>query len=58
MSKMVTVTLSKNQQLTEAQKQEIRKATKRPIVFDEDSPCLTSKTYHAFRKASSKRNSM
>ena len=58
MNKTVTMTLSKDQQLTEEQKREIREAAKRPIVFDEDSPHLTDKTYRAFLKAASERNTM
>ena len=54
MDKMVT--LSKNQQLTKAQKREVRDALKRPIVFDEDSPHLTPKTLLAFKKVAKKRN--
>ena len=58
MNKMVTVTLTKDQPLTDEQKMEVQKAAKKPIVFDDDSPHLTPKTYLAFKKAASKRNTM
>ena len=58
MSKMVITTLTKDQKLTDEQKREILEARKKPIVFDEDSPHLTAKTYRAFREAASKQNTM
>ena len=51
-----TVTLSKSQKLTAAQRREIHNAARNPIVFDEDSPKLTPKAEAAFKQAVAKRN--
>lgn len=51
-----TVTLNKNQQPTEEQIRQIEEASKREIVFDEDSPTLTPAMEKAFRQASKNRN--
>ena len=39
---MVTFELDKNAVLTDHEKQQLSEAAKRPIVYDEDSPPLTS----------------
>ena len=51
-----TVTLNKNQKLTEKQIKQIEEATKKEIVFDEDSPALTPAMEKAFRLAAKNRN--
>ena len=61
-----TVTLNRNQQLTEEQSRQIEKAkeqiqqieaaAKKDIVFDEDSPALTPAMEKAFRLAVKNRN--
>ena len=51
-----TVTLDKNQKLTEKQIKQIEEAAKKEIVFDEDSPALTPAMEKAFRLAAKKRN--
>lgn len=51
-----TVTLDKNQKLTEKQIKQIEEATKKEIVFDEDSPALTPAMEKAFRLAAKNRN--
>lgn len=53
---MRTVILDKNAKPTEEQKQQIREAAKREIVFDEDSPELTPAMEKAFRLAAKNRN--
>ena len=50
------VTLDKTQQPTPEQRQMIREAAKRPIVFDEDSPEMTPAMEKAFRLAARTRN--
>ena len=51
-----TVTLSRNQQPTKEQIQQIEAAAKKDIVFDEDSPALTPAMEKAFRLAAKNRN--
>lgn len=51
-----TATLDRNQKPTEAQIQQIKEAAKKEIVFDEDSPELTSAMEKAFRLAAKNRN--
>ena len=51
-----TVTLDKNQKLTEKQIKQIEEAAKKEIVFDEDSPTLTPAMEKAFRLAAKNRN--
>lgn len=51
-----TVTLARNQKPTEEQIRQIEEAAKRKIVFDEDSPELTSAMEKAFRLAAKNRN--
>ena len=51
-----TVTLDKNQKLTEKQIKQIEEAAKKEIVFDEDSPALTPAMEKAFRLAAKNRN--
>ena len=51
-----TVTLDRNQKPTEEQIRQIEEATKREIVFDEDSPELTPAMEKAFRLAAKNRN--
>jgi len=45
---MVTFELDKNAVLTDHEKQQLSEAAKRPIVYDEDSPPLTSEMEKAF----------
>ncbi len=51
-----TVTLDRNQKPTEEQIRQIEKASKKEIVFDEDSPELTPAMEKAFRLAAKNRN--
>ena len=51
-----TVTLDRKQKPTEDQIKQIEEATKREIVFDEDSPELTPAMEKAFRLAAKNRN--
>lgn len=51
-----TAILDKDAKPTEQQKQQIREAAKREIVFDEDSPELTPAMEKAFRLAAKNRN--
>ncbi len=51
-----TVTLDRNQKLTEEEIKQIEEAAKREIVFDEDSPELTPAMEKAFRLAGKNRN--
>ncbi|WP_288175569.1 hypothetical protein [Sporofaciens musculi] len=51
-----TVTLDRNQKPTKEQIRQIEEATKREIVFDEDSPELTPAMEKAFRLAAKNRN--
>ena len=51
-----TVTLDRKQKPTEEQIKQIEEATKREIVFDEDSPELTPAMEKAFRLAAKNRN--
>lgn len=51
-----TVTLDRNQKPTKDQIRQIEEATKREIVFDEDSPELTPAMEKAFRLAAKNRN--
>ena len=51
-----TVTLDRNQKPTKEQIEQIEKAKKRDIVFDEDSPELTPAMEKAFRLAAKNRN--
>ena len=51
-----TVTLDRNQKPTKEQIKQIEEATKREIVFDEDSPELTPAMEKAFRLAAKNRN--
>ena len=53
---MKTVMLTRDQRPTEEQIRCIREAAKREIVFDEDSPEMTTKMEEAFRIAARKRN--
>ena len=53
---IITVTLNKNQQPTEEQIRRIEKASKREILFDEDSPALTPAMEREFRQAAKNRN--
>lgn len=50
------VILDRNQQPTEEQIRQIEEAAAKPIVFDEDSPELTSAMEKAFRLAAKNRN--
>lgn len=56
MKQIKTVTLDRNKKPTEEQIKQIEEATKREIVFDEDSPELTPAMEKAFRLAAKKRN--
>lgn len=51
-----TVTLNKDQKLTEEQILEIEAARNKPIIFDEDSPELTPAMEKAFTLAAKSRN--
>ncbi len=51
-----TVTLDRNQKPTKEQIRQIEEATKREIVFDDDSPQLTPAMEKAFRLAAKNRN--
>ena len=51
-----TVSLDRNQKPTDEQINEIKDATKREIIFDEDSPELTPAMEKAFRLAAKNRN--
>lgn len=51
-----TVILDKNQKPTDAQIKQIQEATKKEIIFDEDSPELTPAMEKAFRLAARNRN--
>lgn len=56
MKQIKTVTLARNKKPTEEQIKQIEEATKREIVFDEDSPELTPAMEKAFRLAAKNRN--
>ena len=56
MKQIKTVTLDRNKKPTEEQIKQIEEATKREIVFDEDSPELTPAMEKAFRLAAKNRN--
>ena len=51
-----TVILDRNQKPTKVQIRQIEEATKREIVFDDDSPQLTPAMEKAFRLAAKNRN--
>lgn len=51
-----TATLDRNQKPTEEQKRMIEEASKMEIVYDEDSPAMTSAMEKAFRLAAKNRN--
>ena len=51
-----TVILDRNQKPTKEQIRQIEEATKREIVFDDDSPELTPAMEKAFRLAAKNRN--
>ena len=51
-----TVTLDRNQKPTEEQIKQIEEASKREIIFDEDSPELTPAMEKACRLAAKNRN--
>lgn len=51
-----TVILDRNQKPTKEQIRQIEEATKREIVFDNDSPQLTPAMEKAFRLAAKNRN--
>ena len=51
-----TVILDRNQKPTKEQIRQIEEATKREIVFDDDSPQLTPAMEKALRLAAKKRN--
>ena len=51
-----TVILDRNQKPTKEQIRQIEEATKREIVFDDDSPQLTPAIEKAFRLAAKNRN--
>lgn len=51
-----TVTLDRSQKPTEEQIKQIKEASTREIVFDEDSPELTPAMEKAFRLAAKNRN--
>lgn len=56
MKQIKTVTLARNKKPTEEQIKQIEEATKREIVFDEDSPELTLAMEKAFRLVAKNRN--
>ena len=56
MKQIKTITLDRNKKPTEEQIKQIEEATKREIVFDEDSPELTPAMEKAFRLAAKNRN--
>ena len=56
MKQIKTVTLDRNKKPTEEQIKQIEEATKREIVFDEDSPEITPAMEKAFRLAAKNRN--
>lgn len=51
-----TVTLDRNQKPTDEQIKQIKEASKKKIIFDEDSPELTPAMEKAFRLAAKNRN--
>lgn len=51
-----TVTLDRNQKPTDEQIRQIEEASKKEIIFDEDSPELTPAMEKAFRLAAKNRN--
>ena len=51
-----TFIINKGQKPTNEQLQEVIKAKKQPIVFDEDSPELSSSMYKAFKSLVKQRN--
>ncbi len=51
-----TFIIEKGQKPTAEQLQEVVEAKKRPIVFDEDSPELSSAMYKAFKSSVIQRN--
>lgn len=51
-----TFTIKDGQQPTQAQLDEVKAATKRDIVFDEDSPSLSPAIEKAFRCSIAQRN--
>ena len=48
---MVTFELDENTPLTDAQREEIARARKMPVVYDEDSPEMTEQMERAFLAA-------
>ena len=51
-----TFIIDKGQKPTNEQLQEVKEAQKNPIVFDEDSPELSSAMYKAFKSSVIQRN--
>ena len=51
-----TFIINKDQKPTKEQLQEVMEAKKQPIVFDEDSPELSSAMYKAFKSSVIQRN--
>ncbi len=53
---IVSYTLKEGTEITEEQKEMIRKAKQMPIVYDEDSPEMDEKMRKAFEEAVKERN--
>lgn len=51
-----TFIINKGQKPTDEQMQEVMEAKKKPIIFDEDAPELSSAMYKAFRSSVIQRN--
>ena len=51
-----TFIINKGQKPTDEQLQEVMEAKKKPIIFDEDAPELSSAMYKAFRSSVIQRN--
>lgn len=52
------MTVTVGQKPTAEQRQRIREAMKKPIVYDEDSPELTEEQYEAFARAAKEQRSL
>ena len=55
---MVSFTLTSDMKPTDSQLEMIQKASKKPIVYEDDCPELTPQMIEAFKKAANQRNAM
>ena len=52
----MTISVERWEPLTPEQRAEIDRASKMPIIYDEDSPDLTPETFAAFQEAARRRD--